>query len=199
MADNKNSRDKKADDEARRQRERDLATELERSGETEPPIDTSELAYVETQLEGLEFPKTGAEVVERIGDESVEASSGTYSLGELVPETDAEVFGSPSEVRAQIQRPKVAAAVKRVVEAVAESPNSEFGASQRDAYEKTLRELRRIDADDNDEGVEYIADWIVEYVEQKSKLPGSRLVRKEAAEFCRKNGYSVRNDDWLGA
>ena len=38
-------------------------------------------------------------------------------------------------------------AMKRVVEATATLPNSEPSRSQRDAYEKTLRELKAIDAD----------------------------------------------------
>jgi len=43
-----------------------------------------------------------------------------------------------------------------------------------------------------------MGDWIVEQIREKEKKPGSRAVRREAAKFCRANGYEVRNDEWLG-
>lgn len=198
MADNKSSRDKKAHDEKRRQMKRDQHEAQKRMGEGEPPIDEADLADIENELDSLEYPATGADVIEAVGDEVVESVGGSYSAEELVPDTDTETFESPSEVRERIQRPTVAASMKRIVEA-AESVSKGFGESQRDAYEKTLRELREIDADDDDEGVDVITDWIVERIHKKGKLPGSRAVRKRAAEFCRANGYGVRNDEWLGA
>lgn len=198
MADDKKSRDKQARDEKRRQMKRDQDEAQRRMGEPEPPIDEADLADIETELDSIEYPATGAEVVEAVGDHTVKSVSGSYRVEELVPDTDAETFESPSAVRAQVQRPTVAASMKRIVEAANTLQHADFGESQREAYEKTLRELRGIDADDDDEGVEVIADWIVESIHEKEKLPGSRVVRKRAAKFCRENGYEIRNDEWLG-
>ncbi|WP_121821215.1 DUF5789 family protein [Halostella salina] len=198
MADDKSGRDKQARDAERRQRKRDLAIELERSDETEPPVEERELGDLEAELESLEFPATGTEVVAAVGDRTVASADGSYPVEELVPATDAEAFGSPEAVRARVQRPTVAAAMKRVVEAGEELPNGELGRSQREAYEKTFRALTAIDADDDDEGVRAVADWIVEQVAEKGKVPDSRGVRRQAAKFCRANGYEVRNDEWLG-
>nr|WP_245545327.1 hypothetical protein [Halomicrobium katesii] len=88
--------------------------------------------------------------------------------------------------------------MKRIVEHCRTVQQTSLGTSQREAYEKTFRALKAIDADDDDEGIQYMADWIVELVDETGKLPGSRAVRREAATFCRENGYSVRNDEWLG-
>ena len=198
MADDKRGRDKQARDAKRRQQARDLATELERREETEPPIDDAELDEFEEELDRLEFPATGAEVVAAVGDREVDSLEGTFPVAELIPDTDVVIFEAPAAVRARVQRPTVAAAMKRIVEAADTYPKADFDTSQREAYEKTVRELKAIDADDEDEGVRYITDWIVEKVHDKEQLPGSRAVRREAAKFCRQNGYQVRNDDWLG-
>jgi hypothetical protein len=198
MADNKGSRDKQARDAERRQQGRDLATELERGDEREPPVDAEELADLETALERLTFPATGTEVVAAIGDHRIESAEGSYRIEELVPETDEETFDSPAAVRVQVQRPTVAVAMKRIVEASKTLPNTEFSWTQRKAYEMTFEELEAIDADDDDEGITAIGDWIVERIHDKERLPTSRAVRREAAKFCRANGYQVRNDEWLG-
>ena len=198
MADDKRGRDKQAHDAERRQREREIATELERGDEREPPVEAGELADVESELGGLTFPATGTEVVAAIGDREIESVEGRYSIEELVPETDEETFDSPAAVRVQVQRPTVAAAMKRVVEASETLRNTDFGWTQRKAYEKTFEELKAIDADDDDEGIHDISDWIVERIRDKEKLPTSRAVRREAATFCRANGYAIRNDEWLG-
>ncbi|AZH27105.1 DUF5789 family protein [Haloplanus aerogenes] len=198
MADNKSGRDKQAQDAERRQQEREVATELERGDEIEPPVDAAELADFEASLEALTFPVTGTEVVAAIGDHRIESAEGSYKIEELVPESDEETFDSPAAVRVQVQRPTVAAAMKRVVEASKTLPNTEFSWSQRKAYETTFQELEAIDADDDDEGIRAISDWIVERIRDKERLPSSRAVRREAAKFCRANGYQVRNDEWLG-
>jgi len=198
MADDKSGREKQARDADRRQRERDVTAELERMDETEPPVETAVLDEIEAELDALEFPVTGAEVVETVGDQPVESTEGTYTIEELVPETDAETFDEPAAVRVRVQRPTIAAAMKRIVEASDTLQNTELGTSQREAYEKTFRELKGIDAADDDEGIRVIADWIVEQIHEKGKLPGSRAVRREAAAFCRTNGYEVGNDEWLG-
>lgn len=198
MADDKSGRDKQADDAERRQREREIATELERGDEREPPVGAAELADLEAALEELTFPATGAEIVAAIGRREIESVEGSYRIEELVPETDEETFDSPAAVRVQVQRPTVAAGMKRIVEASRTLRSTDFGWTQRKAYEKTLDELEAIDADDDDEGVRAISDWIVERIRDEETLPTSRAVRREAAKFCRTNGYEVRNDEWLG-
>ncbi|MFD1586270.1 hypothetical protein ACFR9U_04705 [Halorientalis brevis] len=198
MADDKRGRDKQAQDAERRQQEREVATELERGDEREPPFVAEELADFEAELEELTFPATGTELVTAIGDREIESVEGSYSIEELVPETDEETFDSPAAVGVQVQRPTVAAAMKRVVEASTTLRNTDFSWSQRRAYEKTFQELKAIDADDDDEGIQAISDWIVERIGDNERLPTSRAVRREAAKFCRANGYQVRNDEWLG-
>jgi hypothetical protein len=198
MADDKRGRDKQAHDKERRQRERDLETELERREEPEPPIPATELGELETELETVSFPTTAADVVETVGDREIVSPTGPYRLAELLPETDTETFDSPAAVSAQVQRPTVAAAMKRIIEASAALAHAEFGGSRRDAYKKTLESLAAIEADDDDEGIDVITEWIVEEIDENGKLPGSRAVRREAAKFCRSNGYEVRVDEWLG-
>ena len=198
MADDKSGRDKQADDAERRQREREIATELERGDEREPPVGAAELADLEAALEELTFPATGAEIVAAIGRREIESGEGSYRIEELVPETDEETFDAPAAVRVQVQRPTVAAGMKRIVEASRTLRSTDFGWTQRKAYEKTLDELEAIDAADDDEGVRAISDWIVERIRDEETLPTSRAVRREAAKFCRTNGYEVRNDEWLG-
>ncbi|KPN31018.1 hypothetical protein SY89_01760 [Halolamina pelagica] len=88
--------------------------------------------------------------------------------------------------------------MKRIVEASETIPNVEFSSSKRDAYEKTIRALQAVDAIDEDEGVHAITEWIVDRIEEKGKLPGSRDVRRQGAKITRGTGYEVRNDEWLG-
>ncbi|ACV12894.1 conserved hypothetical protein [Halorhabdus utahensis DSM 12940] len=198
MADDKRGRDKQAHDEERRQRERDLETELQRRDEPEPPIPATELGELEDELETVAFPATAAEVVETVGDREIESPEGTYRLEELLPKSDAETFDSPAAVSVQVQRPTVAAAMKRIIEASDELQEADFGGSRRDAYKKTLKALAAIEADDDDEGIDVITEWIVAQIDEKGKLPGSRAVRREAAKFCRSSGYEVGVDEWLG-
>ncbi|GAB3680756.1 hypothetical protein GCM10028857_03890 [Salinarchaeum chitinilyticum] len=198
MADDKSGRDEQAQNVDRRQRERDMAAAVERGDEPEPPIESTELADFETELEALSFPATGTEVVAAIGDRAIESAERSFTVAELVPETDAETFDAPDAVRVQIRRPTVAAAMTRVVEASETLPNAEFSWSQRTAYETTFRELEAIDPDDEDEGIRVVTDWIVERIHEKEWLPSSRDVRRRAAKFCRTNGYQVRTDEWLG-
>lgn len=198
MPDTGEGRDKQAHDREKRQREREILEELERWDETEPPVEADELEELETDLDALAYPATGEEVVEAAGDREVASAEGTYAVAELVPRTERVTFDSAGAVRARVQRPTVAAAMKRIVEASESLPDRDRLGSQREAYEKTLRELKAIDADDDDEGVEVIADWIVERIRDKGRRPSSRDVRRRAATFCRDNGYEIRNDDWLG-
>lgn len=196
MADDKSGRDKQARDEEQRQRRRAMEEELERWGETEPEVDESALGDVEATLESLEYPATAAEVVDVAGDHEVESADGTYTVEELLPETDAVEFDSPADVRVRVERPTVAASMKRIVEANRELNRDRLG-SQRNAYEKTLLALKNVTADDDDEGIAFITDWIVGQIHE-GKHPGSRDVRRRAAKWVREQGYEVRNDEWLG-
>lgn len=198
MRDSKAGREDQANDADRRRRERDLATELERMDETEPPVKESALRPIEEGLKAVSFPAPGTEVRAAVGDRAVESATGTDTVRDLIPETEV-TFDSPAAVRARVQRPTVAAAMKRVVEASAGVQGVSLDISQREAYERTFRSLAAVDADDDDEGIDAIADWIVGKISDKGALPGSRRVRKEAATFCRSNGYEVRDDEWLGA
>jgi len=60
----------------------------------------------------------------------------------------------------------------------------------------TFQELEAVDADD--EEIRTISDWVVEQIREKERLLSSRAVRRQAAKFCRANGYQVRDDEWLG-
>ncbi|ELY63367.1 hypothetical protein C489_19141 [Natrinema versiforme JCM 10478] len=161
-------------------------------------MEAEQLTGLEADLEELTFPATGTAVVASIGDREIESVEGSYSLEELVPETDEETFDSPAAVRVQVQRPTVAAAMKQVVEASTTLQNTDFSWTQRRAYEKTFTELKAIDPDDDDDGIQAISDWIVERIRDEETLPTSRAVRREAANVCRTNGYQVSNDEWLG-
>ena len=198
MADDKRGREKQARDADVRQRMRAIREELERTGEPEPPVDVEALAEAAAALESVPFPATGREVVEAIGDVELDAREGPTRADELLPDADAETFDSPTEVRFRLQRPTVASAMKRVVEAADEARDVELSGSQRDAYEKTFTALEDLAPTDEDEGIPYIRDWILDRLAQDGELPGSRSVRREAATFARENGYPVRKDEWLG-
>lgn len=198
MADDKRGRDRKAHDAERRRRERDLAMELERWDETEPPVETTAVAERTAELDVLAFPATGAEVIETVGHVEIAADDEAHAVEGLVADAESETFDSAAAVRARVQRPTVAAEMKRVIEAGLTLQNDSLDGSRREAYEKTFRALKAVDADDDDEGVRAIGDWIVEQVEGKRKLPGSRAVRRQAAKYCRSNGYAIRDDEWLG-
>jgi len=198
MPDDKRGREKQARDADRRQRARDVLAQLERGEETEPPVPETGLESLESELDAIAFPATGAEIVAAVGEVELPAEEGPATVDALVPETDTETYESPDDVRLRVQRPTIAAAMKRIVEANAEATQDPLGASQWEAYEKTLRALKSIDADDEDEGIRVITDWIVEQTHENAWPPGSRSVRREAAEFCREHGYEIRNDEWLG-
>jgi hypothetical protein len=198
MGDDKAGREKQARDEDRRQRRRDIEVALERGDELEPELDAADLEDIEAEIEQLEFPATGAEIVATIGDREISAAAERYTVEQLVPNTDRAVFDSPDHVRVRIQRPTVAAAMKRIVEASEALPNEKLGGSQYDAYERTFFELEHISPDDDDEAIAEIRDWVVQRIRDKEKLPTSRGVRRQAATVCRRQGHQISNDDWLG-
>jgi len=189
-------RDKQAQDENDRQRKRELAAALERGDEPEPPVEPVAVEGVVAEVETLSFPASGADVLGAVGDRDLDADGRRFSIESLVPDTDVPRFDGPDSVRDHLRRPTVAAALKRVLEA-SDTPNGgKFEGSQYEAYERTFQELRAVDADD--EGTRVITDCILDRLEDKGSLPGSRDVRREAANYCRSNGYSVRTDEWLG-
>ena len=116
MADDKSGREAQARSAERRQREREIAAELERGGEAEPPIDATELVDFEVALESLTYPTTGAEIVTTLGEHEIDAADRTYTVEELLPEADVETFDSPADVRVRVQRPTIAATMKRIVD-----------------------------------------------------------------------------------
>lgn len=194
MPDDKRGRERQAREADRRRRQRELLLDLERGDETEPPVDEETLDDIEGELDDLVFPATGAEVVDAVGGQAVAEG---HTVADLVPATETEWFRTPRTVRVRLLRPTVAGAMKRIAEASAEQ-GVDFDDDRKEVFEKTLRELRAIEADDEDEGVRVVTDWIVERIHETERLPSSRAVRREAGEFCRANDYPVRNDEWLG-
>jgi hypothetical protein len=195
MADDKQGREDQARAADRRRQGRDIAEALERRDETEPPIPDAELGDLEAALQSVEFPATADEIVEATDGAAVETPVGTFEVAELLPE---DRYRSRAAVRARLQRPAISTALRRIHEATVEAGGVELSGSRRETYEKTLRALASIDATDRDEGVEVVTDWILERLAETGDLPSSRSVRREAANFCRSNGYTVANDDWLG-
>ncbi|MDZ7850429.1 MAG: hypothetical protein U5K70_06345 [Halodesulfurarchaeum sp.] len=198
MPDDKRGREKQARNADRRQRERAMAAELERMDELEPVFDEGELARFETQLEELAFPATGTEIVSEMGHQKLDGIEETYSVAELLPATEAETFADPTRVRTQIERPTVAKAIKRIIEESEGFRRADLGGSKRETYEKTFLELEAIDAVDEDQGIAVVREWIIEELHENGELPGSRDVRRRAADFCREEGYEIRSDEWLG-
>ncbi|MFC6754876.1 hypothetical protein, partial [Halorubrum tibetense] len=148
--------------------------------------------------ESLTFPATGRELVAAVGEHDIGAGGDRYVLAELLPDADMESFDAPAVVSERIRHPAVATAMKRVVEAAATLPDEEFGRSQHEAFERTFRALSDVDLVDDEAGVHAIADWVVDRIDERKTVPGSRDVRRQAATYCRENGYEIRNDEWLG-
>lgn len=194
MGDNRSGRDKQAHDQAKRQQKREMIAELERMDETEPSVPEEALGELKDELAEVSFPATGAELVAEVG--TVPAYE-EYVVADLLPETDADQYETPGAVTAQVQRPTVAGAMKAVTEASDAVSTIELGRSQWDAYRKTFRALVALDGDD-DELVGVMTDWVLDQIETKEKLPGSRGVRRQAAKVCRAEGYEISNNDWLG-
>jgi hypothetical protein len=64
-------------------------------------------------------------------------------------------------------------------------------------YRKTLEALVDIDADDENEGVAVVTEWIIEQLEDGTR-PSSEAVRRRARQFCEHSGYELPDDSWLG-
>lgn len=68
--------------------------------------------------------------------------------------------------------------------------------SRRDAYERGLREVRRIAGNSQ---ARDLAERIRDDIRTNERLPSARRVRKWGAEICRESGHEVSTGSWLGA
>lgn len=68
---------------------------------------------------------------------------------------------------------------------------------QHEMYRKTLSALVEIDADDENEGVTVVTNWIIDYIKETGERPSSKAVRERAREFCEHNDYELPDDSWL--
>jgi hypothetical protein len=193
MGDTKEGREDQAQAEDRRQRKRAIQEELERWHETEPPRE------LEDALEDLDYPVTTERVAESVGDYEVPVGDETIPVTEIVRRSTRDRYDSAEEARYRIRRPSVAASLRRLLAVSEEAGLADEFREREDAYEKTLRALEDVDADDEDEGIAVVTAWIVERVQEGGALPKSRRVRNHAADFCRDNDYEIRDDSWLGA
>ncbi|WP_249038855.1 hypothetical protein [Haloterrigena salifodinae] len=73
--------------------------------------------------------------------------------------------------------------MKQVVEASKTLRNTDFSWTQRRAYEKAFQELETIDADDDDEEVQAISDWIVQRICDREMLerPGRYAEKRRSS------------------
>ncbi|MFC6906935.1 DUF5789 family protein [Halalkalicoccus tibetensis] len=105
MADNKNSRDKQADDEERRQRERELQEARDRGDEPEPINDesTEQLGELDEALEIHTYPITTDELIRAHGGREVETQDGAKPVEEVLAPVNNESYESADDVRNRIQ------------------------------------------------------------------------------------------------
>ena len=204
MADTKDGREEQAHHAERRQRQRELAEALARGDEPNPEpefeaVDTDDLAAVESELDALSYPATGAAVVERVGDRELAAPDDTYTVGELISDSGRVRFDSPGTIRARLARPTVAAALRRITQAVGtvEALSDREIDERLAAYERTFRELVAVAPDDYEDAIQVVTEWILDVVRGDERLPSSRAVRRRGAVYCRANGYDIGDDDWL--
>jgi hypothetical protein len=193
MGDTRDGRDEQANRELDRQLERAVREELERWHETEPPRE------LEDALEALEYPVTAERVAEAVGDYEVPVGDETIPVAEIVERSNRDRFDDAEDARYRIRRPSVAASLRRLLAVSRDAGLEDDFREREDAYERTLRALEDVTADDEDEGIAVVTAWVAEQVQTDGGLPPSRRVRNRAAEFCRENGYEVRDDSWLGA
>jgi hypothetical protein len=193
MGDTKQSRDKQAHDEDDRARRRAVEEELARFHETEPP------RGLDDALEALEYPAPAERVAEAAEEYEVQTETDAIPVAEIIAETNRETFESPADVREKVQRPSVAASLRRLRDVSREAGLEDEFRNREDVYRTTLRALEDVDADDDDEGVAAVTAWIVAEMQDEQRLPSSRKTRQRGAAFCRDRGYEIRDDSWLGA
>lgn len=104
MADDKQGRDKQADDQIRRQGERDLKEARSRADEPEPVQNdpTGQLGDLDEALADHDYPTTTDELVEAYGDYEVETRDGLESLEDVLSSTDDRTYDSADDVRARL-------------------------------------------------------------------------------------------------
>jgi hypothetical protein len=105
MTDNNTSGDKQADDEERRQRERDREEARDRADEAAPVHDApgERLGDLDEALETHDFPTTTDELIAAYGDYEVETQGGSTSINEVLAPIDNETYDSAVDVRNRIQ------------------------------------------------------------------------------------------------
>ena len=204
MPDTRDGREEQAHHAERRQRERELAEAIARGEEPEPDpaleaVDADDLAAVESALADLSYPATGEAVVEAVGDRELATGERTYTVGDLISGSGRVRFDSPETIRARLARPTVAAALRRITQAVGtvETLSDREIDERLAAYERTCRELVAVAPDDYEDGIQVVTDWVVDVVRGAERLPSSRAVRRRAAVYCRANGHEFGEDSWL--
>ena len=190
MPDTREGREKQARDRDRRQRERAIREAIARADEAEPPDDFDEV------IDEQPYPTTTEEVIAAVAARRGAEPDDAVPLEERLPR--GETFDSPAAVRDAVRRPSVAVAMDRIEAAARDVTDGEGLGARREAYEKTFRALAAVDEDDEDEGIAVLTRWVVDRIRENGRVPRSRAVRHRAANYCRANGYPVRNDDWLG-
>jgi hypothetical protein len=193
MGDTRDGRDEQGWDHDRRDIERSVREELARWHETELLDD------VVDALADVAYPADSETVEAAVETHELTAGDATLPAAEVVRAAPETQFRSAREASVVIERPTVAAALRRIEAASSRWDHREAFRERRDDYEKTLRALEDVTGDDDDEGITVVAEWIVGELAEKDRVPKSRRVRKRAASYCRDDGYEVRDDDWLGA
>ena len=104
MADDKQGREKQADDEERQQRKREIEEARTRADEPEPMRDDpgERLGDLDEALENHVYPTTTDELVERYGDYRIETQSGEESLEGVLASTDNQTYDSANDVRSRV-------------------------------------------------------------------------------------------------
>ncbi len=105
MADDKDGRDKQADDQERRQRERMQNEAVSRADEEDPTRSDGDeqLGTLDGVLADHDYPATTEELIDAYGDNEIQMQDGTESLEEVLTDTGNQTFDSPDEVRARIR------------------------------------------------------------------------------------------------
>lgn len=105
MADDKNARDEQADNEERRQRERELEEALDRAEEPEPRTEDPLESFddLDGALEAHDYPTTTEALIEAFGDREVDTREGRTSIEGVLVEADTERYDSADEVRSRIR------------------------------------------------------------------------------------------------
>ena len=104
MVDEKQNRDKKADDEERHQPEREVEEVRNRASEEEQKHGdpSAQLGDLDEALENQGYPTTTDGLVEAYGDFEIETQGGMESLEEVLASTENQTYDSANDVRRRI-------------------------------------------------------------------------------------------------